>query len=99
MPIPENEMCCHITDDAFGMWNCSSSAEWIIRHGKEADEYTVCCTVHVGAMLTDAPEHRIYPITEDTLTGSYNQWDLPHHAEVGRGQPKNRKKRGGPNVG
>jgi hypothetical protein len=47
--------CCHIP--------CSRAAEWEIWH-TSGDPYdsTHACTEHVGELLTDAPEHRIYPI-------------------------------------
>lgn len=98
IPISSNNVCCYLDRNNHG-GDCENPAEWIIRHGEDACEYTISCTEHVGPMLTDAVEHRIYPITESPLTGSYNQWDLPHHAEVSRGAPKKRKRLSGPNLG
>ncbi len=45
---------------------CVSPAEWEIVHGPTVDDYTHACTAHVGALLTDAPEHRIYPIAKES---------------------------------
>jgi len=47
--------CCHI--------HCEKIAEWIIVHGSSPDDYTESCTEHVGILLTDAIEHRIYQIS------------------------------------
>lgn len=43
---------------------CPKTAEWQIWHGTSPDDNTFSCTEHVGEMLTDAPEHRIYPVEE-----------------------------------
>jgi hypothetical protein len=58
-----NRSCCYIKKDS-GV-ACSNVAEWAIIHGPTVDDYTEACTEHVGDLLTDAPEHRIYPIRED----------------------------------
>lgn len=55
-------ICCYL--------ECEALAEWRIRHGDELDDYTESCTDHVGALLTDAPVHRVYPITEPLLKGA-----------------------------
>lgn len=44
---------------------CGSAAAWQVWHGPSPDDYTETCTTHIGEILTDAPEHRIYPITTD----------------------------------
>jgi hypothetical protein len=51
----EKPYCCHIP--------CSGAAQWEIWH-VSGDPYdsTHACTEHVGELLTDAPEHRVYPI-------------------------------------
>jgi hypothetical protein len=46
-------MCCKL--------DCSQSAEWVIYDGDRPEDYTECCTMHVGELLSDALEHRIYP--------------------------------------
>ncbi len=51
--------CCCIGDDGNG---CAAPAEWVLEHGYGFEAYTHVCTAHVGAMLTDAHEHRIFPI-------------------------------------
>lgn len=50
--------CCHIEDGT----PCDRDAEWEIYHGNGREDYTHSCTAHVGEMLTDAYEHRVYPI-------------------------------------
>lgn len=52
--------CCYI-DEKTGE-SCHAKAEWELRHGHGIDDYTHCCTEHVGVLLTDAAEHRIYPL-------------------------------------
>ncbi len=51
--------CCFMSDDQVG---CEKLAEWSIIHGASPDDYTETCTEHLGAMMTDAPEHKVYPI-------------------------------------
>ncbi len=49
---PRNEhniVCCQLT--------CKKPAEWEIY---TKDDNTVACTEHVGELLTDAKEHRIF---------------------------------------
>ena len=53
--------CCYIGDAGD---DCSKPAEWVIVHGSGPDDYTEACRRHVGDMLTDAPEHRIYPLKD-----------------------------------
>lgn len=50
-------LCCFLT--------CDKPAEWTIWDGKypSYDNYTLSCTDPVGEMLTDAPEHTIWPGT------------------------------------
>jgi len=45
---------------------CRKKAEWTIIHGLSPDDYTEACTDHVGDLLTDAKEHRIYQFFGDT---------------------------------
>lgn len=46
-------MCCNI--------GCEHKAEWVIFDGPRPDDYVEACTAHVGELLSDASEHRIYP--------------------------------------
>lgn len=46
--------CCHT--------NCDEDAQWQIFDGPTPDDYTESCTAHVGELLSDAAEHRVYPI-------------------------------------
>lgn len=52
--------CCFIGPKSG--YQCGSPAEWRIIDGPGLDDYTESCTRHVGDMLTDAPEHRIYAL-------------------------------------
>lgn len=63
--------CCFIEEDSpcLGLegWEidsrgCSKDAEWVIFHGPGGEDYTESCSQHVGEMLTDALEHKVYPI-------------------------------------
>ena len=54
--------CCFIDREGD---DCGRVAEWGIYHGSEPHEYTESCTGHVGDLLTDAPEHKVYPLLED----------------------------------
>lgn len=47
-------MCCKL--------GCEHKAEWRIFNGPGPEDYTEACTPHVGELLSDAPEHRVYPI-------------------------------------
>lgn len=56
-------ICCFIPDQSNPETSrCPNLAEWTLVHGETPDDYTESCTEHVGVMLTDAVEHRIYPI-------------------------------------
>lgn len=47
--------CCHIP--------CDKNAEWVIMYTPfKFDEYTHSCSEHLGDMMTDAHEHRIYRV-------------------------------------
>lgn len=54
--------CCYISQDGD---DCSKPAEWLIVYGQAPDNYTESCTHHVGHLLTDAEEHRVYQIKEE----------------------------------
>jgi hypothetical protein len=60
METNEPNSCCFIGPKSG--YQCGSDAEWRIVHGSTSDDYTESCTRHVGEMLTDAPEHKIYPL-------------------------------------
>ena len=47
-------MCCEL--------NCGKQAEWQLFDGPGYEDYTEACTEHVGDLLGDALEHRIYRI-------------------------------------
>jgi len=62
--IVNKRLCCCIPNQSKLQERCQHNAEWIIVHGPSPDDYTESCTAHVGVMLTDAVEHRIYRIEE-----------------------------------
>ena len=47
-------VCCKV--------GCEAKAEWDMWHGVMPDDNTHSCTKHVGDMLTDAEETRVYPL-------------------------------------
>ena len=53
--------CCFMFRDGL---LCEAGASWQIWHGPSPEDYTEACTDHVGELLTDAPEHRVYPIID-----------------------------------
>lgn len=55
-----NEVCCQK--------NCEKPAEWEIYADTVPD--TVACTDHVGELLTDAQEHRIFRFGGEKLTSA-----------------------------
>jgi len=57
-PAPKS-ICCYIDPD---QEHCKTTAEWIIYDGPRPDDYTEACTEHVGRLLSDADEFRVYPL-------------------------------------
>lgn len=58
--MANKQQCCFIQPGTERQ--CEILASWRIVHGSGPDDYTESCTQHVGEMLADAPEHRIYPL-------------------------------------
>jgi hypothetical protein len=61
--------CCYI--DPLTRASCGHDADWTIVDTSihaPADGYTEACTEHVGQLLSDSPEHRIYPIERVVAT-------------------------------
>lgn len=56
-PLMKKQHCCHI--------GCQERVDWRIAHDDGPDGYTEACTKHVGDLLTDAQEHKVYPIHHD----------------------------------
>ena len=67
--------CCHISGkhsqnelesnpELVKQVSCQNKPEWEIWHDSTPDGYTLACTDHVGALLTDAKEHRVLRIEE-----------------------------------
>ena len=54
--------CCYIYPNSDKM--CQSDALWTICSGFGIGDYTESCTLHIGLLLGDAYEHRIYSIDE-----------------------------------
>ena len=55
--------CCHI-DSATGA-RCENVPEWELWDDGDPDDpysYVDTCTAHIAALLTDAREHRLYPL-------------------------------------
>ena len=53
--------CCYLEDGKADGAPCTSPAEWeIIPMPFHPDANTLACSKHVGALLTDAVEHRIF---------------------------------------
>lgn len=50
----EKYTCCQLT--------CASNAEWLIVDGPAPEDYTHSCSAHVGELLSDASEHKVYPL-------------------------------------
>lgn len=61
-PAP-GSLCCYINPETGA---CPKRAEWIIYDGPRSDDYTEACTEHVGALLSDADEFRVYPLRGNT---------------------------------
>jgi hypothetical protein len=66
-----NHHCCFIPDreqeaatKGEAVKGCPNKPEWQIWHGETSDDNTVACTEHVGQLLTDALEHRIYRLED-----------------------------------
>jgi hypothetical protein len=57
---------------------CEDAASWELWDGIQPyfDHYVHACTEHVGALLTDSPEHRVYRLD----SGAF---DVPHHSHPG----------------
>lgn len=65
-PAP-GALCCFIEQDkATEDVPCNRVAEWIIYDGPRPDDYTEACTEHVGVLLSDANEFRVYPLRGNT---------------------------------
>ena len=57
--------CCFLDN---GIVSCGSNAEWEIHEHGKLYETVDACTKHVGDLLTDSPEHRIYPVPQPQET-------------------------------
>lgn len=58
----KQRFCCYLGSPKGSYRECQQLAEWIIVHGPSPDDVTEACTKHVGRLLTDAKEHRVYQI-------------------------------------
>lgn len=52
-------ICCYIADAAEA---CDAPSEWIVVSGLSPDDYTEACSAHVGYLLTDVEETRVYRV-------------------------------------
>jgi hypothetical protein len=59
--------CCYITDQET-LKGCENSAEWQIEVDNQplhpADAFTHACSEHVGLLLWEGGQHRVFPIDE-----------------------------------
>ncbi len=61
------ETCCFI-----GGWRnrpCKAPARWVIVSSPRDSDVTYTCEVHVGDLLTDAPDQRVYRLDRQTRPG------------------------------
>lgn len=55
--------CCFLQERSSDpLTPCGAPAEWELYGSNEPREPVDACTVHVGALLDDSPETRVYPI-------------------------------------
>lgn len=77
--------CCYIADenqeaaknasaDEIRALGCQELAEWMIIDGPAPDDYTHACTAHVGFLLSDSEDIRVFSlrpiVVPDTMTSS-----------------------------
>ena len=55
------ELCCFLHNNDVKR-PCKRVAEWFIWAPPDPYNYTVACTEHVGDLLWDATEFRVYPM-------------------------------------
>ena len=57
--------CCYLEGGRADGARCPKDAEWTIYYDStDPHVATDACTDHVGALLSDSPEHRIFPHVE-----------------------------------
>lgn len=56
-PIPLR--CCY-ADPVDSAVRCPRLADWELHYGVGFEDHTHACSGHLGFMLTDAEEHRVY---------------------------------------
>ena len=61
LPVSDKIECCFIGEGPEGV-SCDKEAEWQIVSGPRDSDVTYGCTAHVGYLLSDALEQRVYPI-------------------------------------
>ena len=54
--------CCYLQDGKADGAPCNADAEWELFGSKEPCEPVDGCTAHVGALLDNSPETRVFPI-------------------------------------
>lgn len=56
--------CCYLQSQASDpITPCGKDAEWELHGSSSPNEPVDACTAHVGDLLDDSPETRVYPIT------------------------------------
>lgn len=66
-PQPSYRFCCWIDQET--IVPCRAHAEWMIVHGPAPDDWSDSCSEHLGDMMTDAYEHRVYRIAQSEAGG------------------------------
>jgi hypothetical protein len=54
--------CCYLQDGKAEGTPCDADAEWELFGSSQPWESIDACTVHIGALLDDSPETRVFPI-------------------------------------
>lgn len=58
-----NRKCCFLqSNPGDTLTPCSADAEWELHGSNTPREPVDACTAHVGALLDDSPETRVYPV-------------------------------------
>lgn len=55
--------CCYLEGGKADGAPCQAAAEWELYGSNEPREPTDACTKHVGEVLDDSPETRVFPIS------------------------------------
>ena len=59
-PVSTKIQCCFIHPETGG--HCGAPAAYEMHFSRDPMDFTHACEIHVGEMLTDAPEQHVYRI-------------------------------------